>query len=333
MKRKHSGSLRGRILQYVALGLIVVCVVSAGFLLLDAWEKSQGQFDGGEQSTLQEVLEYNGIEYVIRDGLETMLFLGLDSYEDEALDSYNNNKQADFLLLLVIDNENSSYTALQINRDTMTEMSVLDLAGKSIYTVTGQIALAHTYGNGKEVSCRNVADAVSDLLLHVGVDHYVSATMEAVPVYNDYIGGVEVEVLDDFTGIDDSLVKGETVLLTGEQALRYVRSRQGLEDSTNLHRMERQRQYIKALYEKSKAVSSEKTDFVVGASASVANYIVTDCNSNRLEALMEKVLTYKYNGILELEGSSIAGDRFMEFYPTEDSILKVVTSLFYTPKS
>ena len=327
-------SLRARILQYVALGLIVLCVVSAAMLLMDAWEKRQGQYGGdGTQDTLKESLEYNGTEYVLRDNLETMLFLGLDAYGEETLDSYNNNKQADFLLLVVIDNANSSYTALQINRDTMTEMSVLGVAGSPIDTVTGQIALAHTYGNGKEVSCRNVADAVSDLLLHVNVNHYVSATMEAVPVYHDYIGGVEVEVLDDFTGIDDSLVKGQTVLLTGEQALRYVRSRQGLEDSSNIHRMERQRQYLRALYEKSKQTSAEKADFVSGAASSITNYIVTDCSSTRLQTMMNKILTYQFNGILELEGNSVAGERFMEFYPTEDSILKAVTTLFYIPKA
>ena len=39
------------------------------------------------------------------------------------------------------------------------------------------------------------------MLMNVNVDHYVSVTMDAVSVYNDYIGGVEVTVLDDFTGI------------------------------------------------------------------------------------------------------------------------------------
>ena len=64
---------------------------------------------------------------------------------------------------------------------------------------------------------------------------------------NDLVGGVTLEVLDDFSGIDDTLVQGETVTLKGQQALTYVRSRGGLEDSTNLHRMERQRQYLSAL--------------------------------------------------------------------------------------
>ena len=76
--------------------------------------------------------------------------------------------------------------------------------------------------------------------------------MDAVPVFNDLVGGVEIEVLDDFTGIDDTLVKGKTVTLMDEHALHYVRTRKDLEDSSNSTRMKRQQQYINALYEKTK---------------------------------------------------------------------------------
>mgnify|MGYP000585160404 FL=1 len=68
--------------------------------------------------------------------------------------------------------------------------------------------------------------------------------MDAVPILNDLLGGVEVTVLDDFSGIDDTLIKGETVTLHGDHALTYVRERYGLEDSSNSTRMVRQRQYM-----------------------------------------------------------------------------------------
>lgn len=74
-------------------------------------------------------------------------------------------------------------------------------------------------------------------------------TMGAVPYINDLVGGVPVTVLDDFSGIDDSLVEGETITLKGEQALHYVRIRGGLEDSSNLNRMKRQQQYLESMAE------------------------------------------------------------------------------------
>ncbi len=72
--------------------------------------------------------------------------------------------------------------------------------------------------------------------------------MDAVPIINDAVGGVTVTVLDDMTSADPALEKGAEVTLQGKQALTYVRTRRGLDDSTNLHRMERQRQYMGELY-------------------------------------------------------------------------------------
>ena len=159
------------------------------------------------------------------EDVESFLILGLDKFEDAINnDSYNNDQRADFLMLLVFDNSEKKFTAVHLNRDTMVNMNVLGVAGQKIGTVNKQLALAHTYGNGRDVSCRNTADAVSELLNGVKVNHYLSITMDAVPILNDLLGGVEVTVLDDFSGIDDTLIKGETVTLHGDHALTYVLS-------------------------------------------------------------------------------------------------------------
>ena len=60
----------------------------------------------------------------------------------------------------------------------------------------------------------------SFLLGGTEIDHYLAMTMSAIPQINDLVGGVPVTVLDDFSGIDDSLVKGEEITLMGEQALQ-----------------------------------------------------------------------------------------------------------------
>ena len=193
---------------------------------------------------------YNGEEYAMRDNIETFLVMGLDKYEGESVgDSYNNDQQADFNMLFVIDNEKHTYSAIHLNRDSMTNINVLGVAGEKIDTFEGQLALAHTYGNGREVSCRNTADAVSELLNGIAIERYISVTMDAVPVITDLVGGVEVEIKDDFSGVDDSLVMGETVTLNGEQSLTFVRSRYGLEDSSNSTRMLRQQEYLSSLFE------------------------------------------------------------------------------------
>lgn len=65
----------------------------------------------------------------------------------------------------------------------------------------------------------------------------------------DSVGGVTVMVNDDFTGVDDTLIKGEAVTLYGVHAMNFVRSRMSMKDDpVNINRLARQREYLNALY-------------------------------------------------------------------------------------
>ena len=320
-----------KLMRGLAVALLAVFLLTGAFLLLELWEKRQSIFP--EQKTENTVYEYNGVEYVKNEDVESFLILGLDKFEDAINnDSYNNDQRADFLMLLVFDNSEKKFTAVHLNRDTMVNMNVLGVAGQKIGTVNKQLALAHTYGNGRDVSCRNTADAVSELLNGVKVNHYLSITMDAVPILNDLLGGVEVTVLDDFSGIDDTLIKGETVTLHGEHALTYVRERYGLEDSSNSTRMVRQRQYMTAVYDKAMLEIENDDNFVIEASSKLADYIVSDRSVNQLQEIAKKLSQYKFTEIETLEGESVVKDGLMEFRPDADSIDKIVFELFYKKK-
>lgn len=323
---------RRRYFKYIAIILAALCVVSAALCVLNIWEKKQGIFSNTDDNIFEEEIVYNGEKYILKDNVDTFLVLGLDKFENTESGSYNNDKQADFLMLFVIDNKKSACTAIHINRDTMAEINVLGVAGNKVSTTEKQIALAHTYGNGKEVSCRNTAKAVSKLLLDVKIDHYMSVTMEAVPKFNDLVGGVALEVLEDFSGIDDTLVKGKTVTLKGEHALNYVRTRYGLEDPTNNTRMVRQRQYLKALYDKTRECIREDDGFISKASLNMKDHIVSDCSANKLETLFTKMQKYELEGIYDIKGKTVKGEKFMEFYPDTDSITDIVIKAFYDKK-
>ena len=224
----------------------------------------------------------------------------------------------------MMDNENKKLSAIHINRDTMTDINVLGVAGQKIDTVNAQLALSYAYGNGEEISCRNTMDSVSKLLLGIDIDHYISLTMDAVPVFNDMVGGVEVEVLDDFSQVDETLVKGEKVILTGEHALNYVRSRYNLEDSTNGRRMERQRQYLNALQKKTKLCIEADDEFIAEAALEISKYMVSNCSVNRLQEFMNKVSSYEFTEIKTLPGESKKGEEFIEFYVDENGVKELV---------
>ncbi len=328
---KNKKETRTTALKIGAGVLAVVLLFTSAFLFIKVWEKDYGKFEESAK-VLDDDLVYNGKEYELKDNLESILVLGLDKFDNED-SGYNNDKQADFLMLLVVDHNSKVCTPIHINRDSMVNMDVLGVAGEKIGTVKKQIALSHTYGNGREVSCRNAANAVSGLLLGMEIDHYVSVTMEAVPVYNDFVGGVTVKILDDFSNIDDSMVEGEEINLTGEQALKYVRSRYGLDDPTNNSRMKRQRQYLKSLYEKSYKLADSDESFIQRAALKVTDYIVSDCSVNKLESLLKNLTSYELSEIINIQGESVKGEEFMEFYPDEASVEKAVVDCFYKVKN
>lgn len=330
-----------RVLKGTAAILAVVLVLLAGMLLLQRWENTQDApvSSSGEASSVEadapvddrEITYYNGTAYAKREDLETVLLLGVDKFEGETPEGYINNQQADFLLLLVMDKENETSTPIQLNRDTMTQIQILGVTGEPAGTFTGQLALAHTYGSGEEDSCENTVLAVENLLYGMGIDHYVSLTMDGVALLNDLVGGVTVEVLDDFSGIDDSLVQGETVTLQGQQALTYVRSRGGMEDSSNLHRMERQRQYLAALQQQLKAAVQQEDGFTLDALLQLNEYMVSDCTVNQLSDLGDSLATYQVSDILTTPGDAQEGEEFMEFTVDEDALQQLVMDVFYEP--
>lgn len=325
---KRINEMRAMALKVGVFALAIIFIISLLMLMAKLFDKHNSQYDGDEV-VLEEVVIHNGEKYVLNDNVETVLMLGLDKFQGDKNESYNNDKQADFLLLLVLDHEEQTCRAIHLNRDAMVEMNILGVAGDKVGSITKQLALAHTYGNGKEVSCRNTANAVSKMLMGVEIDHYVSVTMDAVSTYNDFIGGVTIEVMDDFTGIDNSLVKGEVVTLTGEQALVYVRSRYGLDDPTNNCRMKRQKQYLEALYEKTHQLIFEDETFISQAALTVADYLVSDCSGNKLEDLLEHISNYEMNTIIDIPGKTVMGEEFLEFYPDKESINEIVIESFY----
>ena len=170
----------------------MLAAAAAVLLLLYRWENrptAQTEDDpyAGEDESLT---YYNGGWYARRD-VETVLVMGVDKYAAQTSgDNYNQQQQADFLLLLVVDRTAGICRVLPLNRDTMTEITALGLAGEQVGTFNGQLALSHTYGSGGLDSARNTGRAVSSLLYGVDIDHVMAFTMDAVPVINDAVGGV-----------------------------------------------------------------------------------------------------------------------------------------------
>ncbi len=318
--------------QRVALVLLFFILASIALLLLHYWDEQQGFFPsrGEDDWSLENRIEYNGKHYTYNKDIETVLVVGLDKYTaDENDGAYTNDRQSDFLLLFLLDNSKKTWSAIQINRDTMTPVNVLGVAGQRIDTKTMQIAFAHTYGSGDLVSLRNTGDAVSDLLFDIQVDHSVSVTLDVVQQLNDAVGGVEVEVIGDFSDIDESLVEGQKVRLMGQQAMTYIRARQGMDEPTNIARMQRQRQYMRALYNQLKPIVESDPEFAAKMLVDSSEHIVSNASVTILQQLFDKVTAYQFQDIYIPEGESKVGEKFMEFYPDKEKLKGLMVELVY----
>ena len=272
--------------------------------------------------------------YIQREQVETWLLMGVDKFDTQTQQqsSYRNNQQADFFLLLVMDHGAKTCTPIQINRDTMAQIRVLGMGGAHVGTVTGQLALAHTYGSGGSDSCRNTVDAVSGFLMETKIDHYVSVTMDAVALLNDALDGVTVTVLDDFSGIDDTLRKGETVTLRGQQALTYVRTRKDVGDSSNLARQQRQQQYMQAFYQRFMQLNEQDEGVFAKTLLEVSPYMVSDCTVEQLGQLVKAAETYGTEPIVTIEGQAVKGKEYMEFYADEQALTALLLDILYEPE-
>lgn len=335
LKRKkfHNGK---RAIKYIACAVGVFIALLLIIILLryldskDTYVDQEGDeqykeyaYTDGDAQTF-----YKGNWYRLRKHLDTILLFGVDKFESSQLSS-DSYMQADFISLLVLDNANKTAFTIHINRDTMAEFPSLDIMGKKIGTVREQITLSHTYGTGGKDSCANTVRAVSDLLYGIEIDHYIRTTMDSVSVLNDMVGGVEVTLEDDFTFIDDSFVAGATVTLVGDEALRYVRARGEMEDSTNLARMVRQRQYLTALYEKTKRSVNNNESFSLNALLEISSYITSDCSTDVISRYINKAMEYEMLGIYSLEGETDVVDDHVQFECDQKYLQELIIDLFY----
>lgn len=274
-----------------------------------------------------ESIEWNGERYVPKTNLESFLLLGVDSGSGrDARERLGG--QADVLLLLVVDHNERTYRILQINRDTMTQVSVL-----SNDTITGEIftpiCLSHGYGDGGANSCENTVRAVRYLLSGVKVDGYAAINMDSIGMLNDFVGGVTVKIDKDLSDINPAFVSGTSIHLDGASAEDFLRIRKGAGESDNLGRMSRHRQYMEAWVEAAREKSGGSTAGAMNLIRKLEPLMVTDMTEKRMSALAEDLYRFSDGGIVTIEGRNESNGSFNCFYADESSLQEVLTNLFY----
>ncbi|MBR6527725.1 MAG: LCP family protein [Lachnospiraceae bacterium] len=313
-----------------AILVLMIVVIYSGLQILEATVFSKEQVE--ETLPVSKTIVRDGVEYFPKQDMMVLMVLGIDQTGPvQASDSYNNHGASDMVALLIFDEASQTCRVLTLNRDTMLEMPVLGIGGKQAGTYYGQLALSHTYGSGLEDSCENTRQAVSDLLYGLYIDYYVAMNMDAIAIANDAVGGVTVQVDEDFSAVDPTIPMG-TVTLQGEQALRYVRTRKDLGDQLNLSRMDRHEKYMKSFLKSLGRRLEESDTFALELYDAVDEYMVTDCSANTLSSIMSRYAEYEIVEIVSPAGDNVLGKQYYEFYVDEEALDQLILRLLYAPK-
>ncbi len=281
-----------------------------------------------------EQVTISGHTYRQKKNLTTILFMGIDKDEDAedvpAYLRYLNGGQADFLRLMVIDPLEKTIAQIEIDRDTMTPITVVGTMGSKLGYRTMQISLSHGFGDGQQQSCGFTVEAVSNLLYNAPIGCYAAMNMDGISIINDLLGGVTVTLEDDFSHIDPAMTKGTTMTLVGDQAEIFVRSRMSMEVGTNEARMVRQQQYMNQMVELLNVRIHESSEFIGTLFDDLSSYLCT--NMSRAQIMNEAWNARDYT---RLPVASISGihqvgdDGYMQFIPNEESLEQVILDVFY----
>ena len=313
----------------VVILLLVIVMLYSGLQILESTVLHTG---ADEQGFVSKTITRDGVSYYPRQDITVVMVLGIDQNGPvKASEGYINPGSADMAALLIFDDKDESCTILQLNRDTMLEMPVLGVGGKSAGTYYGQLALSHTYGSGMEDSCENTRKTVSNFLYGIHIDYYLAMNMDAIAILNDAVGGVTVNVTDDFSHVDPTITMGQTTLW-GEQAIRFVRTRRDVGDQLNISRIDRQKEYISSFLKKFRSRYHADLEFAATTYDQVLPYIVTDCSLNTITSLMDRYGDYEIREVVSPAGENVMGEEYYEFYADEQALDELILRLFYTPK-
>ena len=319
--------------RFVIIVLIILLLAVMGLILYDFLSNQDDQNEGQDipSQADRDVVYYDGDAYKYNYNLKNILFLGIDNNAELPEENIPGaGGQADCIILLSVDRENKMVKALQISRDSMTEVDIYDANGNQYATVNAQVATQYAYANGAKNGCWAMKKTVSELLYEIPIDGYIAMDIAAVAQINDSLGGVVITIPEDCTMIDSAFEKDATITLTGEQAEKYVRYRDITVMGDNHFRMRRQIQYIPALLATMKDKVNCSEDALETLHSEIAPYILTDLTTDEVMNMMQ----YSWNeeNVTFLAGESVAGKEFEEFHIDDTQLQETIMKMFYKLK-
>lgn len=320
-----------------AAALLCIVVLSAGgfFLLYSQKEQSRLHVTAGNSVDMKggyRTITWKDKEYQYNSLITTILYAGLDSTDPlKASETYSNKARADSVSVVILDKKKKKMSILALNRDTMTEIRRYTRTGEDMGTYVSHLGYAYSYGDGGEVSCEDLKEAVENLL-GISIDEYAVTNQSSITSINDLVGGVTVTVPnDDLAAMYPELKKGAVVTLDDSNVKDFLQHRDTAADFSNEGRIERQQAYVTAYVDLLKDRLASEPDQLWQEIGQMNDYLQTSITKNKylsLARLLEKV-SFTDADYYRPTGKDSAGELHDEFYVDEDALRQLVIDLFY----
>lgn len=274
-------------------------------------------------------IEYNGKTYIFNDNIVTFALIGVDK-EILGLDNavVGTAGQADTIALALYDTVSGKASVLAIPRDTIADVNTYDVDGNYLSISKQQICVSYAYGNGGDTSCENTLTSISRLIFGIPINYYIALDLDGIPVLNDSVGGVKVTCLETI----GQFTEGETIVLHGEEADRYVRKRDTEKIDADAYRRVRQKQYMEQFISQAIAVIKKDFSFVPKFYNLASNYSVTNITADMATYIGTNLIGKNF-GIQDFKtvpGEYRKGEKYSEYIVDSDGLFEMVLELFYT---
>ena len=277
--------------------------------------------------------EYNGKKYQYNNRVTTLLYAGLDSFDElKQTATYGDKARADSIMLIVLDEVSKKMSVVAINRDTMTEVHRFSRKGDDLGVYVTHLGYAYTNGDGGEASCENLKTAVSTLFNNLPIDGYMVSNQTSIVMINDLVGGVTVTVPnDDLAAKYPELTTGNVVTLDESNVRAYVQQRDTAVDFSNEGRIERQKSFVLSFMDEFGTMVKEDASSVWDSLEACSYWMQTDITKNKYLSLADAFSNTNLtpDSYYILEGEDQLGELHDEFYYDEDALQELIIKLFY----
>ncbi|MBR6091031.1 MAG: LCP family protein [Anaerolineaceae bacterium] len=324
----------------VLIRAIILCGITTlllgGFLIYQSRQQTgRTPRSSGTKEFMEEgIVTWQGDRYRRIPAVTTLLLAGIDrTGEITGISSarYRSGGQADFLMLIAIDHTNKQVHRLQIDRDAMTDVTVLSVYGQETGTRLMQVCLSHSYGATKDDNAHYTVRAVKNLLNNQDIHNWYMVDYTAVSTLADMLGGIRVTVPQDMTSVDPAWTTGAEIVLQGEMTERFVRERKTIGEGTNEERMKRQLVFMDSALNQTIQAISEDSEFGAQLLQALRSKSVSNLSEKELLDILSVSEKYEMLPVEYLEGEYVIGDSgYMEFYPDENSSQDWIIRNLYT---